>query len=69
MGKAIRASTKYVRKARPPAPGEQVVVRLQPDLLSRIDDWRREQQDLPSRAETIRRLVELGFRSKGVKTR
>jgi hypothetical protein len=25
-----------------------------------VDDWRRQQTDLPSRAEAIRRLVELG---------
>jgi hypothetical protein len=27
--------------------------------MHRIDDWRRKQEDLPSRAEAIRRLVEL----------
>ncbi len=26
-----------------------------------VDDWRREQQDLPSRSEAIRRLVNLGI--------
>jgi len=26
--------------------------------LARIDDWRRQQPDIPSRAEAIRRLVE-----------
>ena len=32
--------------------------------LHRVDDWRRKQPDLPSRAEAIRRLVELGLRVK-----
>ena len=32
--------------------------------MKRIDDWRRKQDDLPSRAEAIRRLVELGPRVK-----
>lgn len=34
------------------------MVRLQPELAKPLDDWRRKQQDLPSRAEAIRRLVE-----------
>jgi hypothetical protein len=29
--------------------------------LSQVDEWRRLQADLPSRAEAIRRLVELGL--------
>jgi hypothetical protein len=57
MVKASHA-TKHARKPRPSAPGEQVVVRLQPDLLSKIDKWRRNQLDLPSRAEAMRRLAD-----------
>jgi len=30
-----------------------------------IDAWRRKQDDLPSRSEAIRRLVELGLKAKG----
>jgi hypothetical protein len=30
-----------------------------------IDEWRRKQDDLPSRSEAIRRLVELGLKAKG----
>lgn len=37
-------------------------VRLQmvitPSQVRRIDDWRKEQPDLPSRSEAIRRLVD-----------
>jgi hypothetical protein len=33
--------------------------------VAAIDDWRRKQDDLPSRSEAIRRLVELGLRAKG----
>jgi hypothetical protein len=29
-----------------------------PDLLRRIDAWRRLQPDIPSRAEAVRRLLE-----------
>jgi hypothetical protein len=31
--------------------------------LKSIDEWRRNQADLPNRAEAIRRLVELGLHS------
>ena len=33
-------------------------MRVSESFLRRIDDWRREQPDLPARAEAIRRLVE-----------
>jgi hypothetical protein len=36
-------------------------VRLQPDLGDEIDDWRRKQRDIPSRAEAARRLIERGL--------
>jgi hypothetical protein len=34
------------------------VMRASEEFLRAIDDWRRKQVDLPSRAEAIRRLVE-----------
>lgn len=34
-----------------------------PGWMEKIDDWRRQQPDLPSRAEAIRRLVERGLDS------
>jgi hypothetical protein len=46
------------RKKRPPQTGEMVSTRLQPEFLKRLDDWRREQPDLPSRPEALRRLAE-----------
>ncbi len=30
-----------------------------------VDDWRRKQDDVPTRPEAIRRLVELGLKAKG----
>lgn len=33
-------------------------MRLDTDLLNRVDNWRSQQDDLPSRAEAVRRLVE-----------
>jgi hypothetical protein len=35
-------------------------MRVSEQFLRLVDDWRRFQVDLPSRAEAIRRLVELG---------
>jgi hypothetical protein len=35
-----------------------VMVRLSPEQAKLIDDWRRNQSDLPGRPEAIRRLVE-----------
>jgi len=39
----------------------QIGVRLNEELLKRIDDWRRQQDDLPGRPEAIRRLIELSL--------
>jgi len=36
-------------------------IRLQSELSVKIDGWRRQQPDLPSRAEAARRLIELGL--------
>ena len=36
-------------------------MRASDEWLAKIDDWRRQQPDLPSRAEAIRRLVDLGL--------
>ena len=41
------------------------MVRLQAEMIDKIDDWRRDQEDLPSRAEAMRRLAELGLKTKG----
>jgi len=45
-------------KTRNSITGELIGVRLQPGPLAKLDAWRRKQQDLPSRPEAIRRLVE-----------
>ena len=41
--------------------GTQIGMRWQEETLGKIDDWRRDQRDLPSRPEAIRRLVEIGL--------
>jgi uncharacterized protein len=40
---------------------ERFEMRLDEDVLARVDRWRAEQTDLPSRAEAMRRLVETGL--------
>jgi hypothetical protein len=39
-------------------------MRVSEQFLRTVDDWRRSQTDLPSRAEAIRRLVTLATESK-----
>jgi hypothetical protein len=49
------------KMGRPSKDTEAVNVRMEREQLDRLDDWRREQSDLPSRPEAIRRLVEKGL--------
>ena len=42
----------------------QIGVRVEPEFLKAIDEWRRKQEDVPTRPEAIRRLVELGLRTR-----
>ena len=61
MAKATGVNTN-TRKKRPEQTGEMVGTRLQPELLKRLDHWRRKQPDLPSRPEALRRLAEKALR-------
>jgi hypothetical protein len=40
--------------------GDPITVRLHEKALALLDEWRRQQPDLPSRPEALRRLAELG---------
>jgi hypothetical protein len=63
----MNKKTVLAKKKRGPAPtgkGVQVVVRMQPAPLSALDAWAANQKDGPTRAEAIRRLVELGLKAK-----
>jgi hypothetical protein len=56
--------TVLAKKKRGPPPtgkGTQIVVRMQPAPLEALDDWASQQADGPTRAEAIRRLVEIGL--------
>lgn len=41
---------------------ERFEMRAAPSWLRALDDWRRKQDDLPSRAEAIRRLVAIALK-------
>jgi antitoxin MazE len=46
-----------------PPKTERLELRLEPDIIARIDHWRAEQADLPVRSEATRRLIEAGLAS------
>lgn len=45
----------------------QIAVRIAESLLDKLDDLRREERDVPSRAEMIRRLIERASEARGSK--
>ena len=56
--KGARLTAKGKPRKRNPAPGEPVVVRLQPYELDLLDGWMIEQDDIPeTRQDAIRRLI------------
>ena len=52
-------------KRRASTTGTLVGTRFQAPLLDAVDSWRKAQDDLPTRPEAVRRLVELGMALKG----
>jgi hypothetical protein len=55
--------TEKRRRGRPPTtgPGTPVCQRWREDEIKQIDDWRRQQEDLPTRPEAIRRLAKMAL--------
>ena len=43
---------------------ERFELRLDPAQLDRVDEWRRKQDDFPSRAEAIRNLIDVGLETR-----
>jgi hypothetical protein len=66
MGKSIRDNHKKRGRGRPKTTGTTPMtgVRLSPALEDAIAHWAAEQEDKPSKAEAIRRLVERGLKAK-----
>lgn len=67
MSKSITVKSQSRKKPGPPATGKgtPVLVRLQPDMLAKIDALRARHDTPPSRPETIRQIVEAAFRLMG----
>lgn len=40
-------------------------MRVDPEWLKKLDDWRRKQDQIPTRAEALRRLTDIGLRQAG----
>jgi hypothetical protein len=61
MNDGIEISKKRGR----PATGERktIGVRCDDEMLKRVDDFRREEPDIPARPEAMRRLIEAGLRA------
>lgn len=53
-------------KGKTPPADKVFSLRLPDTLVSKIDEWRRKQPDLPNRSEAMRRLIEaqISFRPK-----
>ena len=45
-----------------PTKTERLELRVDEAFLARLDDWRRQQPDLPPRARAVRQLVEIALR-------
>ena len=44
---------------------EMITVRVTPEQLRLIIDWGREEPDLPSKPEVVRRMIEFAAKQKG----
>lgn len=49
--------------AKPPVHTLTKLVRMSPELVDAVTEWRRVQSPLPSESEAIRRLIELGLQA------
>ena len=68
MAKSTHVNVKTPKK-RAAVTGDLVGVRIQPEMATELDGWRRKQADLPGRPEAIRRLVEIALSSERPKPR
>ena len=54
----LEGTLKQTLQDDPDSPSQRMEMRMTKELLRRLDDWRRQQRDIPSRSESVRRLVE-----------
>jgi hypothetical protein len=48
---------------------QQFNLRISPEHLKAVDDWRRQQEDLPGRSQAIRKLLELALTAEKIRPR
>jgi hypothetical protein len=58
-------SAKKSKRGRPTLDSEAVNVRMTVEALRELDDWRRQQDDLPGRPEALRRLCAIALKAGG----
>ena len=64
-GKRItKTQGKPGRRAMGARPAKAVAMRFSDEFLAEIDEWRRYEADLPVRSEAIRRLIEIGLKTR-----
>jgi hypothetical protein len=61
MAKSISGTRKKRGRGRPPTGGTSIHLRVLPDQLKKVDEWRDAQFIEHSRPEAIRELVDLGL--------
>jgi hypothetical protein len=66
MANANRASKNKGGRPKTTGTGTLIGVRCQTEFLERVDTWRSDEPDSPSRPEAIRKLADIGLKvSKG----
>jgi len=51
---------------RPRVDSTPITLRVHPRSLAALDNWRREQPDIPTRPEAVRRIIDETLRAKGL---
>lgn len=46
-----------VKKGRPPVDSSPIMLRLHNEIIKKIDEFRKEEDDLPTRPEMVRRMI------------
>jgi hypothetical protein len=65
LGADVKKKTIVERKKPGPpkttGPGTLIGIRVHAPALAALDKWRASQEDIPTRAESVRRLMEIGL--------
>jgi len=63
----IETMRKKVGRPSKGGPGTMLQPRFDDDFIAALDNWRREQPDMPSRTESLRRLTALALEAEAAK--